>query len=105
MLKAVTPAQREFIELLKQEYADFDITFGDHEEWVAIAISADACETFILSHHMIERYSIRRFVATSPLITEIMGESSGELREGTISGMVQSAVTGTSYLCPADHPQ
>ena len=104
MLKAVTPAQKQFIAEMQQRYADRGLTWNEQDESISLALTADACENSILNQHRVDEYLVRTHAATSPLILQMTEGLDEASRIGAVNGAMQIAVTGVGYLCPADAP-
>lgn len=102
LLKAVTPEQQEFIEVVKQQFATNGVEFTENDESIVLALAADACETAILSSHDSSDFVIRGHALTSPLIAEITKNLEEPAKSQAIDNLMYTAATGMSYMCPAD---
>ena len=103
-LKAVTPQQKKFIAQQQDEYKNLGLPWGEQEEWISLALAADACETAILSGHESNDFTLRTHAMTSPLIMELTSGADASQQQAATQGAMKTAVLGMSYMCPADHP-
>lgn len=104
-LVAVTPEQKEFIRQQREYVESQGATWTAQDESTALALTADACETSILNKHQLDESLLQTHVATSPLISALLGESTGEQRAMGERNVVSVAVFGTQFMCADDAPQ
>lgn len=106
LLKAVTPEQKEFIAEQRAHFEPQGGTWKAETESVTLALTADACETAILSFHDVDSTTVVTHIQTSPLFaTLIPSDLTGESREDAEANVASIMVFGMRYMCPDDHPQ
>lgn len=105
MLKPVTQAQKDYIAELTKQYSALGLTIGEQDVSIALALSADACETSILNGHEVSEFIVRTHAATSPLIAAITKDTDPTKKAVAVNGLMKTAVLGVNYMCPADHAQ
>lgn len=105
LLSAKTPEQKEFIADARSFLEDSGGEWDAQTESIALALTLDACETSILNGHDIDTDTVRLHAATDPILAAILTSASDEERIQTTTSLMNLTVTGTSFICPADHEQ
>ncbi len=104
-LAATTPAQQDFIAQQRAYVESQGAPWSADSETVALALTADACETSILNGHDVNAADVTAHVQSSPLIAALLEGLSDEQRAAGVENLTSIAVFGTGFLCPADQPQ
>lgn len=102
-LVAVTPAQKQFIDEQKAYAQEQGVEWTAQDESLSLALVADACETAILSSHVVDATTLQAHVATSPIFAQLVpAELQGSERTAAEAPIASLMVYGTTFLCPDD---
>lgn len=106
LLVATTDAQKEFIAEQRAYIEQQGGTWSPELESVALALTADACETAILNLHEVELTTLETHVASSPLFAQLIADDlSEDERRAAERNVASVMVFGTGFLCPDDAEQ
>lgn len=104
MPQARTEPQIAFIAAERAHVEAQGLAWTAQDEGIALALAVDACETSILGGHALADADFDRHAATSPLIATLVAGLADAERAAAEQNLVELAVFGTGYLCPADAP-
>lgn len=105
-LVATTDAQKQFIAEQRAFVESQGAAWSAQSENLALALTADACETSILNAHSIDLVAFQTHVETSPLFAAVIPEEIvGDERTAAERNVASVMVFGTGFLCPADAEQ
>lgn len=106
LLVATTDAQKAYIAEQRAYVEANGGTWDGPTESITLALTADACETAILSNHIFDDFTLSAHMGSSPLVAELIPESATDAERAQLEANAASmAVYGMSYMCPDDYPQ
>ncbi len=104
-LSAVTDEQHAFIDEMQAYYESEGFCWNAEMESTVLALALNGCESSILNGHQLDEFAVQTYALSSPLIAELTQGTSEADRITYTGNLMDVVVTGTYYLCPADHDQ
>lgn len=102
---AHTPEQKEFIAELRRRFELSGIEMDVIDEAMFLSLALDACELSVLNGHQLDEFDVRLHVASDPIVNASVELVPENMRGPLTATLMDVAVVGTGFICPADYEQ